>query len=179
MVDITNFTALEAGRRIPLSPGDVLVVEYSFDYISVKAVDIQLWVSLGIGLGRDIEGFSTLHLDIALTTKIFNGAFELSIPTSGKTNGTYWMKIEVNGTEITIPDAVVISGMAGGIWDMIGPLLTLGVMMMMMEMTRGISEPEAPKPITEAVVKGVRGVGKGVKKVTEYFGEREIEGTQE
>lgn len=58
-------------------------------------------------------------------------------------------------------------------------IMMLMVMMMLMEFTRGISVPEAPKPVTEAVVRGVKKiapyVGKGIKKVTEYFGESEGE----
>lgn len=136
MVNITNLIALEAGKRIPLNPGDILVVEYSFNYTAIQGADVDLWVSLGIGIGRDIEGFASLHLDKALIPKIFSGTFELAIPTSGKTNGTYWMKVEVNGTEITIPDAVVISGMTmlPDIFQQIGPLLVFGLMIGMMSM---------------------------------------------
>ncbi len=49
-------------------------------------------------------------------------------------------------------------------------LMTLMVLGMLMEFTRGLSVPEEPKPITEAVVKGAKVVAKGVKTVAPYVG---------
>lgn len=66
----------------------------------------------------------------------------------------------------------------GDLLKILPSIIMLMFLMMMMEMTRGISEPEAPKPVTEAVVKGAKKiapyVGKGIKKVTEYFNEGEL-----
>lgn len=56
---------------------------------------------------------------------------------------------------------------APGIMDMIGPIFMLMVLSMLTEFIRGMSAPEEPKPVTEAVVKGVKEVGKGVKYVAE------------
>lgn len=126
MVNVSNIIVLEDGKLIPLDPGDALVVEYSFDYTVGEATDITLWVSLGLGIGRDIEGFDTLYLEEALTSKTYQGSFELVIPT-GVAKGAYWMKVEIDGTEITVPDAVVISGVPGML-ESFAPLLMLGLL---------------------------------------------------
>lgn len=126
-LNITDLVALEVGKEIPLKPGNILVVDVRFNYIVSEPVDVTLWASLGIGMGRDVESFLPIYLDEALTPKTWEGSTEIAIPTSGIANGTYWMKVEVNGTEITIPNAVIISGVLD-IWEMIGPLLVLGLM---------------------------------------------------
>lgn len=64
-----------------------------------------------------------------------------------------------------------------GIGSMISMMIVMMMLMMMMEQTRDIYEPAGtpprPKPVTEGVVRGVKGVakyaGKGIKKVTEYY----------
>lgn len=69
----------------------------------------------------------------------------------------------------------------GTIGDMIPMLIIIMMMTMMMEQTRGLYEPAGtpprPKPVSEAVERGAKGVvkytGKAIKKVTEYFGEGE------
>lgn len=135
-VNITNLTVLETGKKIPLGPGEILVVEVSFNYTVSQATDVVLWASLGLAIGRDIESFKTIHLDRAPTSTKWEGETEILIPASGKTNGTYWMKVEVNGTEVTIGDAVVISGMPVGILDMIPMLMVvmmMGIMMSVMD----------------------------------------------
>ena len=52
------------------------------------------------------------------------------------------MKVEVDGTEVTIPGAVVISGMPTilNIFEMIGPLLVLGLMAGMVAMMAPMME---------------------------------------
>lgn len=138
-INITNLTALEAGKLVPLGPNDILVVDLSFKYTVSQGTTVMLWASLGIGIGRDIEASEEISLEATLTPKTWTGSIEIPIPgaDAGKANGTYWMKVEVNGTEITIPDAVVISGMPSvlPVLDLIPSLMMvmlLGVMMPMM-----------------------------------------------
>ncbi len=139
-LSITGLTVLEVGKQIPLGPGDTLVVKVSFGYFASEASDVTLWASLGIGVGRDIESFLSIHLDKALVPQTWEGTTEIFIPTSDKTDAVYWMKVEVNGTEVTIPNAVVISGMPAGTFEMIGPLLVLGLLAAMMPMLSGGSD---------------------------------------
>ena len=135
-MNITNLTVLQAGKQIALGPGDTLVVDVSFKYTVAEGTTATLWASLGIGVGRDIESFKEISLDATITPKTWEGSIEIPIPTSGKTNGTYWMKVEVNGTEVTIPDAVVISGMPTGITD----ILPMVILVMVMSMMMGVME---------------------------------------
>lgn len=137
-VSITGLTVLGAGKRVPLSPGDTLVIEVSFMYTAGEATDVTLWASLGLSIGRDIESFKNIHLEKALTSTFWEGETEILIPTSGKTNGAYWMKVEINGTEVTIPDAVVIGGMPT-VWD-IGEMIPMLIMVMVMSMMMGVME---------------------------------------
>ena len=135
MIVNTSLNALAAGEQIELAPGDVLRVSCSFKYVVAQAVTVTLWASLGLGIGRDIESFEEISLEAALTPKTWAGDIDISIPT-GKTTGTYWLRAEIKGypdTQTTIPDAVVISGVPS-VFEMIGPLLVLGLMMGLLAM---------------------------------------------
>ena len=131
--NITDLTVLATGKLIPLAPGDTLVIEVSFKYTVSQGATVTLWASLGLGVGRDIESFKEISLEASLTPKTWSGATEIVIPTSGKSDGTYWMKVEVDGNEVTVPDAVVISGMSS-IMSMIPMLMMVMMMGMMMPM---------------------------------------------
>jgi len=132
---ITDLTVLAASKLIPLTPGDTLVAEVSFKYTVAQGTTVTLWASLGLGVGRDIESFKEISLEAALTPKTWSGTTEIVIPTSGKSDGTYWMKVEVDGNEVTIPDAVVISGMSSisSMIPMLMMVMMMGMMMPMME----------------------------------------------
>jgi hypothetical protein len=131
--NITDLTVLANGKLIPLAPGDTLVIEVSFKYTVSQGTTVTLWASLGLGVGRDIESFKEISLEASLTPKTWSGTTEIVIPTSGKSDGTYWMKVEVDGNEVTVPDAVVISGMSS-IMSMIPMLMMVMMMGMMMPM---------------------------------------------
>jgi len=133
--NITDLTVLATGKLIPLAPGDTLVIEVSFKYTVSQGTTVTLWASLGLGVGRDIESFKEISLEASLTPKTWSGTTEIVIPTSGKSDGTYWMKVEVDGNEVTVPDAVVISGMSSimSMIPMLMMVMMIGMMMPMME----------------------------------------------
>lgn len=139
-VNITDLTVLQAGKLIPLGPNDTLVVDVSFEYTVSQGAPVTLWASLGLATGRDIESFKEVSLDAALTPKTWTGSTEIVIPgtDAGKANGTYWMKVEVNGTEVTISDAVVISGMPSIVPVL--DIIPMVIMVMMMSMMMNIIE---------------------------------------
>ena len=317
----TSLATLATGKQVQLVPGDTLRVFYSLNYLVAQAKAVTVWGALGIGLGRDIESFTPINLPAALTQNTWNSYIDIPIPTSGKTNGTYWLQVEVQGYDLgktagqKIEGAVVISGMgaapsdyvlirdvkyplastyygyaerstetfdviipnfmlssdkvdqmvasfegefakkdihmlelklyeksgliqtsyiaiitttlpaaasglsvvplifgiddvtfwaivaavililglgiilyntvrkdvsqflygtpsAPGIMDMIMPIITIMILAMAMEMIRGISAPEEPKPVTEAVVKGAKEVGKGIVSGGRYIIEK-------
>ena len=140
----TSLAALAAGEQVQLGPGDTLRVSCNFKYTVAQAITVTLWASLGIGLGRDIESFKEVSLEATLTSKTWEGYIDIPIPTSGKNNGTYWLQAEIKGYDLgkntgqKIEGAVVISGMGGGITDML-PML---IMVMMMGMVMPMMEEE-------------------------------------
>ena len=129
MIVNTSLSALAAGEQVELAPGDVLRVSCSFKYVVAQAITVVLWASLGLGIGRDIESFEEISLEATLTPKTWTGDIDILIP-SGKTAGTYWLRAEIEGypeTQTTISDAVTISGVPS-VFEMVGPLLGLGLM---------------------------------------------------
>lgn len=168
-----------------LGPSDALKVGVTFKYTSTENAELQLWGSLSLATGRDIEAFKTIQLTKSLTEKTWSGDITLQVPATGKANGEYTLKVEVDGVETTITDAVTLenmppTGLLGGIGD-IGNLIMMMIVMMMMglmmEQTRDLYEPAGtpprPKPISETAAKGAKKAaeygGKAVKKVVEYY----------
>jgi hypothetical protein len=140
----TSLAALAAGEQVQLGPGDTLRVNLSFKYIVAQAITVTLWPSLGLGLGRDIESFKEISLEATLTPKTWSGYADILIPASGKTNGTYWLQAEIKGypeTMVKIDNAVVISGMGGGGFD-ISSIMGIMMMVMMMGMIMPMMEEE-------------------------------------
>jgi len=113
----TSLAVLATGKQVQLVPGDTLRVFYSLNYLVAQAKAVTVWGALGIGLGRDIESFTPINLPAALTQNTWNSYIDIPIPTFGKTNGTYWLQVEVQGYDLgktagqKIEGAVVISGM--------------------------------------------------------------------
>ena len=137
----TSLSALAAGEQVELAPGDTLVVSCSFKYTVAEAVTVVLWASLGLGIGRDIESFKEISLEATLTPKTWEGDIDILIP-SGKTAGTYWLKAEIEGypeSQTTIPDAAVIAGVPG-VFEAIGPLLAMGLMVAVVGMMAPMME---------------------------------------
>jgi len=141
MLVTTSLNALAAGEQVSVGPGDILKVSCSFKYIVARATTVTLWASLGLGLGRDIESFKEISLEAALTPRTWEGDIDINIPTSDKTNGTYWLRAEVEGygeTQVTIDDAVVISGYTSTTSDLMGMVMAVMVMGLMTSSLEGI-----------------------------------------
>ena len=141
MLVTTSLKGLAAGEQVELRPGDTLRVSCSFKYTVAKATTVTLWASLGLGWGRDMESFKEISLEATLTTKTWEGDIDINIPTSGKRNDTYWLRAEIKGygeTQVTINDAVVISGMPGGLLDMLPAMMVVMMTSMMMGMTEEV-----------------------------------------
>jgi hypothetical protein len=134
----TSLDALAAGEQVQLGPGDVLRVCCRFKYVVAVDTTATLWASLGISPGRDIEAFREISLEATLTPKTWEGDIDIVIPASGKTDGTYWLRAEIKGfgeTQVTIDDAVVISGMPAGMTDMLEPLMMVMMLGMLVNVT--------------------------------------------
>jgi len=176
---ITSLVVVAAGKMIELSPGDTLEIQVSFDYVTGLPVVVTLWASLGIGPGRDMESFKDIHLEATTTTKTWSGTTEIAIPASGKRNGTYWMKVEIDGEEVTIQDAVVISGMPttgiGFIGDMIGMLVLVMMMSMMMNMMK---DPLGTLYVVGEKVREVKEVPRKIREVPAATKRAYVEGRE-
>ena len=141
MIVTTSLNALTAGEQVSLGPGDTLRVSCGFKYTVARATTVTLWASLGLGLGRDIESFREISLEAALTPKTWEGEIDIGIPASGKTNGSYWLRAEVEGygeTQVTIDDAVIISGYSSTTSDLIGMVTAVMFMGLMTSAMEGI-----------------------------------------
>lgn len=147
----TSLAALAAGNQVALGPGDTLRVTCSFNYTLSQPTTEVLWGALGIGLGRDIENFKDISLERAITQKTWDGYIDITIPMSGKNNGTYWLQVEVQGYDLgrnageKIEGAVIISGMPeiGDVFtvlELIPALIMVMMMSMMMNVMGGLTE---------------------------------------
>jgi len=129
----------------------------------VNFIDPTSGVGSGLGPGSDKAIYLRETGEYTLSLKLYNAT---------------------TGAELDSFDGVLITGVkqgAGNILNDIGNIIPLMLMMMimsmMMEMMSGFNLPEgAPppkKPVTEAVVGGVKKAGGVVKKVVEYFAPQE------
>ena len=94
-----------------LGPLDTLEIGVTFKYTSTEDVELQLWASLALGIGRDIESFTTIYLTKSLTEKVWTGTAVLQVPESGKRDGEYDLRVEIDGLEVTTNGAVTLIGM--------------------------------------------------------------------
>lgn len=124
-----------------LGPLSTLEVGVTFKYTSTEDVELQLWASLALGIGRDIETFETIQLTESPTENTWSGSIILQVPESGVPDGEYALRVEVDGEETTIQGAVTLTGMPGtGFGDIgeIGTLVGMLVLMMVMQMMMGL-----------------------------------------
>lgn len=130
---------LVEGQPLPIAVGDTLKVFYSFDYRMPNAADIQIWASLykytlGI-LNREEKAQTklTVTLEKALDWKDYSGEIDILV---GDINpGIYGLICELPGYNVdeSIDDCLEVAAIPG-IMDMMMPLLTMGLMMVMMGM---------------------------------------------
>ena len=130
----TSLAAMGAGQQVQLGPGDTLRVNVSFKYVVSRGTTVTLWGWLALGFGRDIEAFKEITLDATIIPMTWEGYIDIPIPTSGKSDGSYTLGVEVNGTEDKIPDAVVISGMPTSVWETVPMMMVVMMMGMIMPM---------------------------------------------
>lgn len=134
----TSLSALAAGEQVQLSVGDTLRVTVSFKYVVAEPTTVVLWASLGLGIGRDIENKEEISLEGTITPKTWEGSIDLTVP-QGVTAGTYWLRAEIEGypeTQVTLPNAVVISAPPSPIPLLIALVLMMGMMSMMVPMIK-------------------------------------------
>ena len=124
---------LVEGQPLPISVGDTLRVFHSFDYRMPNAADIRIWASLydytlGI-LNREEKAQTkqTITLEKALDWKSYSG--EIDILVGDISPGIYGLICELPDYDVdnSIDDCLEVTAVPS-IWDMMGPLLVLGLM---------------------------------------------------
>lgn len=130
---------LVEGQPLPIAVGNTLKVFYSFDYRMPQAADIRIWASLykytlGI-LNRDEKAQTkgTITLEKALVQEDYSG--EIDILVGDISPGIYGLICELPDYDVddSIDDCLEVAA-APGIMDMMMPLLTMGLMMVMIGM---------------------------------------------
>ncbi len=154
-----------------LAPLDILPVGVTFKYISTENIELELWASLALGIGRDIETRNMIQLEASATENTWSGTINLEIPESGKTDGEYTLRVEVAGVEVVYDKVVTIVGMPQTGWSQIGDIIPLMMIIMMMNLLMGMFEDprgfaiaveEKAKKVT-GVIKRIPGVGRILK----------------
>ncbi len=127
------------GQPLPIAIGDTLKVFYAFRYRIPEEADIKIWASLykySFGI-IDRQGQSqtkgTIILPRALDWENFSG--EIDIVIGNMSAGTYGLILELPDYDVEerIDDSLEVATVAG-IFDMIGPILIIGIMAMVLPM---------------------------------------------
>lgn len=136
---------LTEGQPLPITVGEILSVSYAFNYKMPETANIKIWASLykySFGI-LDRQGQSqtkeVITLVKALDWKPYEGVIDIVV--GDMLPGTYGLICELPDYDVEerIDDCLEISA-PPSIWDMIGPLLVIGLMAWMIPMMKeGIS----------------------------------------
>jgi hypothetical protein len=140
---------LTEGQPLPISVGETIRVFYAFKYMMPVAAGVRIWASLyryTAGLldrSSQAQTKQTITLEKALEWKDYDGQIDIVV---GKVNsGTYGLICELPdyGADAGahIDDCIEVTA-APGIFEMIGPLLMIGLMVAMMSMMAPMMEEE-------------------------------------
>lgn len=127
---------LEEGQLLPIAVGDTLKVFYSFKYVMPKAGSIRVWASLWYGLTRvgPAQTKGSIDLEAAPVETPYEG--EIDIVIGNIPAGKYGLICELPDYKDAWEkkeDCIEVTA-APSIWDSIGPLLVLGLMVGMVSM---------------------------------------------
>ncbi len=123
------------GQSVPLAEviakveGETLKVVYSFKYKVISAITINIWASLYQVTRTELaQTKTTITLDEALDWKTYEGEIDIVIGavSSGVLYGVI-CELPDYGVENKIEDCLEVSALPS-IWDMLGPLLVIGLM---------------------------------------------------
>lgn len=136
---------LAEGQPLPINVGESLKVFYAFKYKLPETSGIRIWASLyrytaGI-LDRSSQAQTkqTITLEQALEQKDYED--EIDITVGQVSSGTYGLVCELPDYKVEhhIDDCIEVAGVTS-IWEMIGPLLGLGLMVGMVGMMAPMME---------------------------------------
>ena len=130
-----NLYPLIEGEPLPIVVGETIRVFYAFRYKMPERSDVRIWASLYyytlLGFFEREERAQTkqiITLEKTLEWRDYSG--EIDIVVSEATPDIYGLILELpdySGVEEKIEDCIEVTA-APGIFDMIGPLLVLGLM---------------------------------------------------
>ena len=142
----TSLAALAAGEKVQLGLGDTLRVSYTFNYKVAETTGVEIWAALynySPGYFDRKEAAQTkeiIDLEATLTYRPYEG--EIDIVIGDVSSGTYGLICELpkcKDVEQRIDDCIEVSAPAG-VFEMIGPLLVLGLMAGLMSMMAPMME---------------------------------------
>lgn len=119
---------LTEGEPLPVAVGDTLKVFYAFKYKMPETTDVRIWVSLyQITLTEKAQTKDEITLVKALEWKDYEGEIDIEVGEIG--SGTYGLICELPDYDMEhrIDDCIEVTA-APGIFEMIGPLLVIGLM---------------------------------------------------
>lgn len=132
---------LTEGQPLPIKVGETIRVFYAFKYKMPEKSGIRIWASLyryTVGIldrATQAQTKGTITLEKALEWKDYEG--EIDIPVGNISSGIYGLICELPDygaeAEHHIDDCLEIIA-APSIFDMIGPILIIGLMVFMMSM---------------------------------------------
>ena len=145
-VQVGNFIyPLTEGQPLPITVGETVRVFYAFKYKLPETADVQIWASLFkyvLGIGNRQENArtkGTITLEQALEWKDYSGEIDIVVGQVGA--GTYGLICELPDYRIWnhIDDCIEVAA-APSMFEMIGPLLVIGLMAAMVGMMAPMME---------------------------------------
>lgn len=138
--------ALNPGQPLPVGVGDTIKVFYAFNYKVAETTGVEIWASLyrytaGV-LDRSSQAQTkqTITLEKAIEWKLYEGEIDIVI---GQVNSGSWGLIcelpDYAEAEQHIDDCIEVTA-APGVFEMIGPLLVIGLMAAMVSMMAPMME---------------------------------------
>lgn len=131
---------LTEGQPLPISVGEVIRVFYAFNYRMPERTDVRIWASLYeyyLGFLNRLEPAQTKEIitleKTLLEWKPYEG--EIDIVIGNISSGTYGLIVELKDYDVSdrIDDCLEFTA-PPGIFEMIGPLLVIGIMAVMVSM---------------------------------------------
>ena len=132
--------ALTEGQPLPVNVGDTIRVFYAFNYKMPETSGVRVWASLyQVTRTEKAQTKDKITLMKSLEWKPYEGEIDIDIGRVG--SGTYGLICELpdykdaegNPVEDKIEDCIEVTA-APSPWEMIGPLLILGLMAAMVSM---------------------------------------------
>lgn len=131
---------LTEGEPLPVAVGDTLKVFYTFKYRMLETASVRIWASLHRVTRVELaQTKDEITLAKTLEWKDYEG--EIDIEVGRIVSGTYSLILELPDYDVEHRiDACIEVTAAPGIFEMIGPILAIGLMAVMVGMMAPMME---------------------------------------